>query len=74
MALYAPNSAVTYGNNLIFTGAIVAKTIDVKNNSVITYDSRVTGISSGSSVRFYQGYDYKECTSVPTGTTPDTGC
>jgi Tfp pilus assembly protein PilX len=74
MALYAPNSSVTYGNNLIFTGAIVAKTIDVKNNSVITYDSRVTGISSGSSVRFYQGYDYKECTSAPTGTTPDTGC
>jgi Tfp pilus assembly protein PilX len=74
MAVYAPNSSVTYANNLNFTGAIVAKTIDMKNNAVITYDSRVTSISSGSSVRFYQGYDYKECTGVPTGTTPDTGC
>jgi Tfp pilus assembly protein PilX len=74
MAIYAPNSSITYANNLNFIGAIVAKTIDVKNNSVITYDSRVTGISSGSSIRFYQGYDYKECTGAPTGTTPDTGC
>ena len=74
MAVYAPNSSVTYQNNLNFTGAIVAKTIDLKNNSVITYDSRVTSITTGSSVRFYQGYDYKECTGVPTGTTPDTGC
>lgn len=74
MAIYAPNSSITYANNLNFTGAIVAKTIDLKNNATITYDSRVTSITSGSSVRFYQGYDYKECTGVPTGTTPDTGC
>ena len=74
MAIYAPNSTVTYANNLNFTGAIVAKTIDLKNNAVITYDSRVTAITSGSSVRFYKGYDYKECTTTPTGTTPDTGC
>jgi Tfp pilus assembly protein PilX len=74
MAIYAPNSTITYANNLNFTGAIVAKTIDLKNNAVITYDSRVTGITSGSSVRFYQGYDYKECTTSPTGSTPDTGC
>ena len=74
MAIYAPNSSITYDNNLNFTGAIVAKTIDLKNNSTITYDSRVTSITSGSNVRFYQGYDYKECTTSPTGTTPDTGC
>jgi hypothetical protein len=74
MAIYAPNSSITYANNLNFTGAIVAKTISLMNNSVLTYDSRVTSISSGSNVRFYQGYDYKECTGVPTGTTPDTGC
>jgi Tfp pilus assembly protein PilX len=74
MAVYAPNSTVTYANNLNFTGAIVAKTIDLMNNSIITYDSRVTAITSGSSVRFYKGYDYKECTTAPTGTTPDTGC
>jgi hypothetical protein len=74
MAIYAPNSSLTYANNLSFTGAIVAKSIDLKNNATITYDSRVTNITSGSSVRFYQGYDYKECTGAPTGTTPDTGC
>ena len=74
MAIYAPNSTITYANNLNFTGAIVAKTIDLQNNSVLTYDSRVTGITSGSAVRFYEGYDYKECTTVPTGSTPDTGC
>jgi Tfp pilus assembly protein PilX len=74
MAVYAPNSTVTYQNNLSYTGAIVAKTIDLKNNSVINYDSRVTSITSGSNVRFYEGYDYKECTTSPTGSTPDTGC
>ena len=74
MAIYAPNSSVTYGNNLNFTGAIVAKTIDLKNNSVLIYDSRVTSITSGSSVRFYQAFNYKECTGSPTGSTPDTGC
>jgi Tfp pilus assembly protein PilX len=74
MAIYAPNSTISYQNNLNFTGAIVAKSIDLMNNSTITYDSRVTGITSGSSVRFYQGYDYKECTGAPTGSTPDTGC
>jgi hypothetical protein len=74
MAVYAPNSSITYANNLNFTGAIVAKTIDLVNNSVITYDSRVTSITSGSNVRFYQGYNYKECTTTPTGSTPDTGC
>lgn len=74
MVIYAPNSSITYANNLNFTGAIVAKTIDLKNNAVITYDSRVTAITSGSSVRFYQGDNYKECTGLPTGTTPDTGC
>jgi len=74
MGIYAPNSTITYQNNLNFTGAIVAKSIDVKNNAVITYDSRVTGIVTGSNIRFYQGYDYKECTGAPTGTTPDTGC
>jgi hypothetical protein len=74
MAVYAPNSSVTYQNNLNFTGAVVAKTIDLKNNSTITYDSRVSSISSGSGIRFFQGFNYKECTGSPTGTTPDTGC
>jgi Tfp pilus assembly protein PilX len=74
MAIYAPNSTVTYANNLNFTGAIVAKSIDLKNNAQITYDSRVTGITTGSSIRFYKGYDYKECAGAPTGTTPETGC
>jgi hypothetical protein len=74
MAVYAPNSTISYMNNLNFTGAIVAKSILLQNNSVITYDSRVTGITSGSALRFYQGYDYKECAGVPTGSTPDTGC
>jgi hypothetical protein len=74
MAVYAPNSTITYDNNLNFTGSIVAKTIDLKNNATITYDARVTGITSGSALRFYKGYDYKECTTAPTGATPDTGC
>jgi hypothetical protein len=74
MAIYAPNSTVTYANNLHFIGAIVAKSIDLKNNSILTYDSRVAGITSGSSIRFYQGYNYKECTGAATGTAVDSGC
>ena len=76
MAIYAPNSTVDFKNNLDFTGALVAKTIKVKNNANIAYDTRIGTITSGSSIRHYDHGtgSYRECTSAPTGTTPDTGC
>jgi hypothetical protein len=74
LAIYAPNSTVDYANNLKFIGAVVSKSLTLKNNAQLTYDSRVEGITSGSTSRFYQGYDYKECANNPTSTAPDSGC
>ena len=75
MAIYAPNSTVDFKNNLDWKGALVAKTITVKNNATITYDSRVsTDISLGSTTRFYESQAYKECSSDPTSSTPNSGC
>jgi hypothetical protein len=63
-------------NNLDFTGALVAKTVKVKNNANVAYDTRIGTISSGSSIRHYDygTGSYRECTSAPTGATPDAGC
>jgi hypothetical protein len=76
MAIYAPNSTVDFKNNLDFTGALVAKTIKVKNNANVAYDTRIGTITSGSSIRHYDygTGSYRECTSAPAGTAPDAGC
>jgi hypothetical protein len=76
MAIYAPNSTVDFKNNLDFTGALVAKTIKVKNNANVAYDTRIGTITSGSSIRHYDygTGSYRECTGAPTGTAPDAGC
>jgi Tfp pilus assembly protein PilX len=74
LAIYAPNSTVDYANNLKFVGALVSKSLTLKNNSQLTYDSRVAGITSGSNSRYYQSFDYKECASSPTTSTPSSGC
>jgi Tfp pilus assembly protein PilX len=74
MAIYAPNSTVDFKNNLDWKGALIAKTISIKNNANITYDSRVSDISLGSSVRFYEAQAYKECASDPPTSVPNSGC
>ena len=74
MAIYAPNSTVDYKNNLDWSGALVAKTITIKNNATINYDSRVANITMNSAVRFYEDQGYRECTSDPPTSTPDSGC
>jgi Tfp pilus assembly protein PilX len=74
MNIYAPNSTVDYKNNLDWAGALVAKTITIKNNATIAYDSRVSTITMGSNIRFYEGQAYKECTSDPPNSTPNSGC
>jgi hypothetical protein len=75
MAIYAPNSIVNFKNNLDWKGALVAKTITIKNNATIAYDSRVsTDITLGSPTRFYEAQAYKECSSDPPTSTPNSGC
>jgi hypothetical protein len=76
IGVYAPNSTVIQKNNVYFTGAVVAKSLDVKNNGNFTWDNSVNGLLSGSNVRFYQAATgtYKECTSVATTAVPDSGC
>ena len=75
MAIYAPNSTVDFKNDLNWKGAIVAKTIKVKNNATIDYDSSIQMILSGSPTRLYEGQGYKECANdANTSTDPTTGC
>ena len=74
LAIYAPNSTVDYANNLKFIGALVSKSLTLKNNAQLTYDSRVAGLTSGSTTRFYQSYDYKECANSPSSSSPDSAC
>ncbi len=75
MAIYAPNSTVNFKNNLDWAGALVAKTITIKNNATISYDSRVsTDITLGNPTRFYESQAYKECSSDPPTSTPNSGC
>ena len=76
IGIYAPNSTVTQQNGVNFTGAVVSKTLDVKNNANFTWHDSINGLLSGSNIRFYQAAtgSYKECTGVATGTTPDSGC
>jgi hypothetical protein len=76
MAIYAPNSTVDFKNNLDFKGSLVVKTIKVKNNAAITYDTRIGDIASGSSIRHYDygTGSYRECTNSPTAAAPDSGC
>jgi Tfp pilus assembly protein PilX len=76
IGIYAPNSTVIEKNDVKFTGAVVAKSLDVKNNGLFTWDDRINALLSGSNIRFYQAAtgSYKECTGAPTTATPDSGC
>ena len=76
IGIYAPNSTVTQQNNVNFTGAVVSKTLDVKNNANFTWHDSINGLLSGSGIRFFQAVTgtYKECTSVATSAVPDSGC
>ena len=76
IGIYAPNSTVVQKNGVSFTGAVVSKTLDIKNSASFTWHDSINGLVSGSSIRFYQTAtgSYKECTGAATGTTPDSGC
>jgi len=80
IGIYAPNSTLIQqqqgGNNVNFHGAVVGKTLDVKNNAKFSWNDSISGLLSGSNIRFYQAAtgSYKECTTAATGTAPDSGC
>ena len=74
MAIYAPNSDVDYKNNLDWKGALVAKSITMKNNANIEYDSRVSDLFLAGGIRFYETQGYKECANVLPSSAPDSGC
>ena len=76
IGIYAPNSTVIQQNGVNFTGAVVSKTLDVKNNAKFTWHASINGLQSGSDIRFFQAAtgSYKECTTAPTTAAPDSGC
>jgi hypothetical protein len=76
IGIYAPNSTVVQKNGVNFTGAVVSKTLDVKNNANFAWHSSIAGLTSGSNIRFFQiaTGSYKECTGTPTGSAADSGC
>src|SRR5262249_29636035 len=67
LALYAPYSTVALGQTVALTGALVAKSITMGNNAVITYDPRVGGIAGGGIPVYRSTRRWIECTAQPTG-------
>ena len=75
MTFYAPLSTVQFQNSTSMRGAIAAKTILLQNSVELTYDDRITGITSLNSATLFQlDTGFQECTGVPTGSAPDSGC
>ncbi len=76
IGIYAPNSTVVQKNGVKFTGAVVSKTLDIKNNANFAWHPSISALLSGSPVRFYQTAtgSYKECTGAPSTSTPTDGC
>jgi hypothetical protein len=76
IGIYAPNSTVIQQNGVNFVGAIVSKTLDVKNNANFAWHNSISNLLSGSNVRVYQAAtgSYRECTGTPTSSLPDSGC
>lgn len=74
MAVYAPSSTISMTNNLHLVGALAAKTLQMQNNTSLTYHERIGDVSTGSTMRVYNHEDYVECTTEPTDSTYDSGC
>jgi hypothetical protein len=74
MAVYAPYSTVYMHNFLRVIGAVAAKTVQMQNDTQITYDPRVADIRGGSIPLYRSTRDSVECTSKPTGAAVDSGC
>ena len=74
MAVYAPSSTISMANNLHLVGALAGKTVQMQNNTSLTYHERIGDVTTGSSMRVYNDEDYVECTAEPTSTAYDSGC
>jgi hypothetical protein len=74
MSVYAPYSTIRIKNDSHLSGAIASKAIDLQNGAHITYHERIADITTGSPLRLYKPEHYVDCTAVPTGTTPESGC
>jgi hypothetical protein len=74
MAVYAPYSTIRIKGLAHLSGAIASKNIDLQNSAVITYHERIADITTGNPLRLYRPEHYLECTAVPTGAAPDSGC
>jgi hypothetical protein len=74
MAIFAPYSTVSVKNGVRITGAIAARSVSLQNSASVNYHQSIEDITSGSPVRLYRDEVLVECTSEPTGPTPDSGC
>jgi hypothetical protein len=75
VALYAPNSMITFDNNNRFTGAVAAKKITMQNNLEFRWDQRLATLYVGDvPVPVYQRQSWVECAPQPSGSQPDSGC
>jgi hypothetical protein len=73
VGVYAPYSTVILEQSVQVLGAAVAKLVSMKNSAQVIYDPRIQEVAEDA-LLVYQNSGYLECTSVPTGTAPDTGC
>jgi hypothetical protein len=72
--VYGPNSTINVYNNAVIHGSLVGRDLLVNNNADVTYNSAVASLTPISTSEGYTSHSLRECTSQPTGSTPDTGC
>jgi hypothetical protein len=72
--VYGPNSTISAYNNAVIHGSLVGKQLAVNNNAEVTYSAAVASLTPISTSEGYTSHSFRECTSTPTGSTPDTGC
>jgi hypothetical protein len=71
--IYGPNSTVDLNNNVIIHGSVIGKEIIINNNVDLLYNNLIGSITP-TTLQGYTSHSYRECTTGPTGATPDTGC
>jgi hypothetical protein len=74
LVIYAPRSTVTVNNQTHVSGAIAGKQATIANNSSVSWNDSVSQLRTSSLLSIFRRQRWTECTTVPPGAAPDSGC
>jgi hypothetical protein len=74
MLIYAPKSTVLIQNYTNIFGAIAAKSVQLQNNTKVTWHEKAGDVTVDDLFPLYQRQDWKECEAKQPGSVPDSGC